>query len=626
MSVGHDAGATLLAGETWNQHAATLLDAARLAWERNSIEVARDHLRDLTALLRERPDADPVLLAASLSGLGEAIGLLGDHAAARGHLEEALALQRRLPHDVVALTRTLLTLGRTLLALDDAAGASLHLDAASQLLQQASRGGVPHPVLGYIKRDLGSAFAKLGRSAEALGSYEQALVLRRAALGSDAFPEIASLLSDIGQILSALGRHVEARARFEQALSLLRAMQAADSPDFRKNLAVALNNLGAIARKLDDEAAAVRYLEEALAIDPDMLLAAYNLFSIRLKQGNWVEVHRLAEMAYRKQSFVEERTPGADHTLLIINALDGNIPHENLVARRSLNRTKWFIEYASPGHEATLPRFDAVFNIIGDPDAGVEALAAAAGFHWRRQAPFLNNPARIPPTRRDRLPKLVAGVDDVVTAAVRRFTGETLRGPGRDGALAAAGLHLPLLLRQPGKHGGDSVRRVDTPEALAAACGTLDPSSAVYVTAFHDYASADKHYRKYRMIFVDRRPYPYHLAISPSWMVHYFSADMEAHPWKLDEERRFLEDPEATLGVRATAAIAAVARCLDLDYAGADFTLLPDGRMLLFEANATMLIHAEAEDGPLAHKNPHVACIFAAFDAMLDRALNQGHS
>ena len=33
-----------------------------------------------------------------------------------------------------------------------------------------------------------------------------------------------------------------------------------------------------------------------------------------------------------------------------------------------------------------------------------------------------------------------------------------------------------------------------------------------------------------------------------------------------------------------------------------------------------LLIHGEAADGPLAHKNAAVDRIFAAFDAMLDRA------
>ncbi len=123
------------------------------------------------------------------------------------------------------------------------------------------------------------------------------------------------------------------------------------------------------------------------------------------------------------------------------------------------------------------------------------------------------------------------------------------------------------------------------------------------------------------MIFVDRVPYPYHLAISPHWLVHYFSADMQSAPWKLDEERRFLDDPLAALGATALHALAAIGRQLDLDYGGIDFALTAEGQVVVFEANATMLVHREAADGPLAHKNPYVDRIAQAFARLLDERL-----
>jgi hypothetical protein len=43
---------------------------------------------------------------------------------------------------------------------------------------------------------------------------------------------------------------------------------------------------------------------------------------------------------------------------------------------------------------------------------------------------------------------------------------------------------------------------------------------------------------------------------------------------------------------------------------------LPDGRLLVFEANATMLVHPE-HDALFAYRNPAVAAIGAAFEAML---------
>ena len=80
---------------------------------------------------------------------------------------------------------------------------------------------------------------------------------------------------------------------------------------------------------------------------------------------------------------------------------------------------------------------------------------------------------------------------------------------------------------------------------------------------------------------------------------------------------RYLDDPVRALGLSAWEAVRQVGAAMDLDYAGVDFSLLPDGRVLLFEANATMLVHPEAKAGPLAHKNPAIQRIYDAFKGML---------
>jgi glutathione synthase/RimK-type ligase-like ATP-grasp enzyme len=64
-------------------------------------------------------------------------------------------------------------------------------------------------------------------------------------------------------------------------------------------------------------------------------------------------------------------------------------------------------------------------------------------------------------------------------------------------------------------------------------------------------------------------------------------------------------------------AVGEIGRRLDLDYAGVDFSVLTDGRVLVFEANATMLVHPEAHDGVFAYKSRAVAAIAEAFEAML---------
>jgi hypothetical protein len=169
-------------------------------------------------------------------------------------------------------------------------------------------------------------------------------------------------------------------------------------------------------------------------------------------------------------------------------------------------------------------------------------------------------------------------------------------------------------VRPVGAHGGEGLVLAQTPEELAQAL--LGPHD-YYMTGFRDFRSADGAWRKYRMVFIDRRPYPYHLAIADHWLVHYYTSNMVAHPERREEERRFLADPAAAIGAPALAAVAAVGERLGLDYGGVDFSVLPDGRVLVFEANATMVVHPETPDGPFAYKNQAVQTILDAFDAMV---------
>jgi hypothetical protein len=212
---------------------------------------------------------------------------------------------------------------------------------------------------------------------------------------------------------------------------------------------------------------------------------------------------------------------------------------------------------------------------------------------------------------------LLGGLPDVQMAACARIDTAPCSDVALAGLLADQGIALPVLVRPTATHGGEGLVRCNDLAALQARLH--ESQGPQYLTAFRDTRSVDGYYRKYRMIFVDREPFPYHLAISPNWMVHYFSADMEGHAWKLDEERRFLQDPTAALGQRALQAITEIGRRLDLDYGGIDFTLLPGGQVFVFEANATMLAHYERNTGALAHKNPFVQHIVDAFERLMKR-------
>ena len=224
---------------------------------------------------------------------------------------------------------------------------------------------------------------------------------------------------------------------------------------------------------------------------------------------------------------------------------------------------------------------------------------------------MLNRPDVVARTSREKQPALLEGIGGLFVPEVWRVSPE-------EAWPLQAGARLPVLVRPVESHGGEGLQRIESALELDRVAGQF--SAPRYVSRFCDFRSDDGWYRKYRVIFIDRQPFPYHLAISASWLVHYATADMEAHPWKLEEERRFLECPRDAIGAAGMAAIAAIGARMNLDYAGVDFSVLGDGRILVFEANPVMFVHPVDADGVLGFKRPHIDRIFAAFEAMLSRA------
>lgn len=364
---------------------------------------------------------------------------------------------------------------------------------------------------------------------------------------------------------------------------------------------------------------AARWYRLALMLDPELAIAHQNLAAIHAAAGRSEEARASRERAYRLQRVFVECVGAPAFRVLILCAGQsaGNVPVETLLPTETCCRIKYAIDYAAAAEDGQLPPFDLAFNAIGDADVAAPLADRLADFARRCPRPLLNLPAAVARTQRHRLPALLGDLERVLVPPCLRCECPPAGGGILTGRLAAAGMSPPVLVRPTASHGGVELVRCDDLAALDRRLRAAGGSQ--YLTQFHDYRSPDGYYRKYRMIFVDRVPFPYHLAVSRHWMVHYRSAGTaDAARW-IAEEARFLADPGVVLGEPAMAAVVEIGRRLDLDYGGLDFALLPDGRVLVFEANATMLIHFERQGGPLAHKNFHVQRIVAAFERRLAR-------
>jgi tetratricopeptide (TPR) repeat protein len=514
--------------------------------------------------------------AAAQAALGAALVATGDGQAAIGALRAAIGLDPRATEPRTTLALALLDAGDAEAAVTEAA-AALDLD----------------PTLAEAWFARGAAALALRRPDEAIMALEWAWSID---------PSRAATQLTLGN----------AYAEADRADAAERCLKAALALD--PTLAAAHASLGSVYLRAERRAAAERCSRAALALDPGMLVAHQNLASLLAEQGRAAEARRHRDLAYVGRNLFVEPAPRSRLTVLMpTTAESGNVPLDHLMPRDRFSRLRWVIEYAEEDQGPDLPPYDLVFNAIGDPDLADPTAAPMRRFLASCARPVLNRPEAILRTRRDAMPALLGNIAGVLVPAVTRVSTAEIARRGLADAIDRAGLSPPVLVRPLGSHGGKGLRLAATTADLEG----LETSGDHYATAFHDYRSPDGYFRKYRMVFVDRRPFPYHLAISRDWLVHHESAGMGEDPARRVEEQRFVDDPEALLGEAVMTAVGEIGRRLDLDYAGVDFSVLADGRVLVFEANATMLVHPEAHDGVFAYKNGAVAAITEAFEAML---------
>ena len=254
---------------------------------------------------------------------------------------------------------------------------------------------------------------------------------------------------------------------------------------------------------------------------------------------------------------------------------------------------------------------DVVVNLISDVDKGADVLAAAARAIDSLGKPTINHPRKIMATARDTVAQRLAGISACRVPATRRLTRVALA------ALDHSQLVFPLLLRVAGTHGGDAFEKMETGEDIANFLATHQ-ADEFYISEYVDYRSEDGFFRKYRFVFTDAEILPYHLAIGKHWKIHHCTTDMVHHPWMQEEEKGFLRNPHSVFLPAHYDALAAIRAAVSLDFFGIDCALDRDRNIVVFEVNASMLIHDHNADFP--YKTPSCVAIKAALDAMLQRA------
>ncbi|RAK58414.1 hypothetical protein DJ021_00635 [Phenylobacterium hankyongense] len=384
--------------------------------------------------------------------------------------------------------------------------------------------------------------------------------------------------------------------------------------------------LAALARAATDQASVQEVLEALIgrvAEDSADAGALLDLSTLLLATGNrdkGLELQGSAiglQRCYRVGAPLPE--PGL-RLLVFMTAGDftANTPLEFLLEGSDVELIACFVDGPPVAHG--LPDHDLAFLAVGESETAGPLLASLDGAFAQWPRPVFNARADvIAGLTRDGVAAKFPNHPHVLCPATARTSRRRLAdvAAGREPLAALAEtLAFPIIARPVGSHAGVGLEKLGGPQALGDYLAA-HPDAEFFVAGFVDYSAPDGRFRKLRVVFIDGRPFLSHLAVSERWMVHYLNADMAQSSANRDEEAEAMATFDDGFAARHAAAFRALTTAFPLDYFGIDCAETPDGRLLVFEVDVAMIVHATDPEDLYPYKKPAMSRLFAAFVSAL---------
>ncbi len=449
----------------------------------------------------------------------------------------------------------------------------------------------------------GNILRHMGRGVEARDVYKELLHLE---------PSHVEAMNSLGNLLIAAGEKTEARRVYSEAV--------AKHPGHGRSHV----NFALLLMQCGEPEEAREHFEQALKIDLNDRQAHIGLSFVLVSLGSpdrasW---HRRVAFQGHCVTPVPYRGEQPPITVLeLVSAPDGNSRIDNFLSDQVFQ--KYLVTTEFYDSRTALPPHQLIVNAIGDADVATAALAGAQSLLAHSTAPVINPPAAVLATGRCDIARRLCCVPGVITPRTMTLSRELLAPSDARTTLTRHGFEFPLLLRTPGFHGGEHFLRLESFDDLPDALVKL-PGRDLTVIQYLNARAPDGKTRKYRVMMIDGQLYPLHAAISSSWKIHYFNAEMADNPEHRAEDAKFLANMSDMLGPRAMAALEGIQKTLGLDYGGIDFALNEKGEVLLFEANAMMAVIPPSPDKRWDYRRPAVEQIYRTILKMLTDRFRAG--
>ncbi|MBK1693239.1 RimK family alpha-L-glutamate ligase [Chromatium weissei] len=361
-------------------------------------------------------------------------------------------------------------------------------------------------------------------------------------------------------------------------------------------------------------------LLERAAQNPDEAAALLDAAIIMQFRGQPTVAQQLQQEALRLERCYRINAPAPAKLRLLALVAPGelmaNVPLECLLEQSDIELLLYYVSTELP---ADLPKHDLLFVAIGESSVNRPLLAAWQTHLANWSVPVLNAPQHIANLARDVAAQQLQNVPNVLMPMTWQITRAMLTQLAAGAAPANCQLptlQFPVIVRPIDSHAGHALTQTIDSNALAAQLPDL-PGEHFFIAPFVDYRSSDGQFRKYRIAMIGGEPFAVHMGISADWMIHYLNAGMAESAVKRAEEAAFMAQFAENFVQRHGAALQAIHERLGLNYFGIDCAEMPDGRLLIFEVDHAMVVHALDDVTLFPYKQPAMQRLFTAFRALL---------
>lgn len=323
--------------------------------------------------------------------------------------------------------------------------------------------------------------------------------------------------------------------------------------------------------------------------------------------------------------FRTRREAPSKKTLLVLAApihMGGNTPVEFLLENSEFEIITY---YVVPGMEdmQSIPEHDVAF-VAAPGDSGItrQFIEEIDRLTIAWPVPLANKPQKIMKLERDELQQQVRNIAKIRYPKTIRCNREELNSISASAAPSDQFEEVgdyPIVIRPVGSHAGRGLEKLTCPADLDRYL-QIWFDEEFFVSEYIDYSSPkDGAFRKYRIIFIDGKAYPCHMAISDQWKIWYMNAEMQHSEEKRLEEKAFMDSFNVNFAEKHKSNFSSLCQNVGLDYFGIDCAEDQNGNLVLFEADNALIVHNMDSRQIFPYKERHMDALFEAFSDMLNR-------